>query len=114
MDMFEANDTSINDWYILEYSYVVLTALMSSLSIIGCFAIFTTYFAFAELQCTGRLLLVFLSIADLLTAIRQLVAEVHPVIPRKPAGTEGMDEADLAALVTRDSMIGCGLAMDAT
>ena len=28
------------------------------------------------------------------------------VIPRRPAGTEGMPEAELAALVTRDSMIG--------
>jgi nitrile hydratase len=28
------------------------------------------------------------------------------VLPERPAGTEGMDEAALAALVTRDSMIG--------
>jgi nitrile hydratase len=28
------------------------------------------------------------------------------VVPQRPAGTEGMDEAALAALVTRDSMIG--------
>ena len=28
------------------------------------------------------------------------------VIPRRPAGTDGMSEADLAELVTRDSMIG--------
>ena len=28
------------------------------------------------------------------------------VVPRRPAGTEGLDEAELAALVTRDSMIG--------
>nr|WP_112828252.1 nitrile hydratase subunit alpha [Rhizobium cremeum] len=33
------------------------------------------------------------------------------VIPERPAGTEGMDEAALAALVTRDSMIGTGLAL---
>jgi nitrile hydratase len=32
------------------------------------------------------------------------------VLPARPAGTEGMDEAALAALVTRDSMIGVGLA----
>ncbi|MDF3414245.1 nitrile hydratase subunit alpha [Sulfitobacter sp. M57] len=32
------------------------------------------------------------------------------VIPKRPAGTEGMDEAALMALVTRDSMIGTGLA----
>jgi nitrile hydratase len=28
------------------------------------------------------------------------------VVPRRPAGTEGMSEADLAALVSRDAMIG--------
>ncbi|WP_179380322.1 nitrile hydratase subunit alpha [Jannaschia marina] len=32
------------------------------------------------------------------------------VVPARPAGTEGMDEAALAALVTRDSMIGVGVA----
>jgi nitrile hydratase len=30
------------------------------------------------------------------------------VLPRRPAGTEGMDESELAALVTRDSMVGTG------
>ena len=30
------------------------------------------------------------------------------VLPRRPAGTEGMSEEELAALVTRDSMIGVG------
>jgi nitrile hydratase len=28
------------------------------------------------------------------------------VVPQRPAGTDGLDEAELAALVTRDSMIG--------
>jgi nitrile hydratase len=28
------------------------------------------------------------------------------VIPERPAGTEGLDEAALAELITRDSMIG--------
>jgi len=38
-------------------------------------------------------------------------AEVrYLVVPRRPAGTEGLDEDALAALVTRDSMIGTGLA----
>ena len=38
-------------------------------------------------------------------------AEVrYLVIPQRPAGTEGWSEAALAQLVTRDSMIGCGLA----
>jgi len=33
------------------------------------------------------------------------------VLPQRPAGTEGMSEKDLADLVTRDSMIGTGLAL---
>lgn len=33
------------------------------------------------------------------------------VIPQRPVGTEGLDEAALTALVTRDSMIGAGLAL---
>jgi len=38
-------------------------------------------------------------------------AEVrYLVIPQRPAGTEGCSEEQLAALVTRDSMIGTGLA----
>lgn len=38
-------------------------------------------------------------------------AEVrYLVVPMRPEGTDGMDEAGLAALVTRDSMIGTGLA----
>jgi len=32
------------------------------------------------------------------------------VVPQRPAGSEGLSEAALAALVTRDSMIGTGLA----
>lgn len=32
------------------------------------------------------------------------------VIPERPAGTDGMDAGELASLVTRDSMIGTGLA----
>jgi nitrile hydratase len=32
------------------------------------------------------------------------------VLPRRPAGTEGWDEARLATLVTRDSMVGVALA----
>ncbi|MGR3571369.1 nitrile hydratase subunit alpha [Brevirhabdus sp.] len=33
------------------------------------------------------------------------------VVPRRPEGTEGLTEEQLAALVTRDSMIGTGLAL---
>ena len=37
-------------------------------------------------------------------------AEVrYLVVPRRPAGTEGLNEEELATLVTRDSMIGTGL-----
>ncbi|MDH6232539.1 nitrile hydratase [Mesorhizobium soli] len=35
------------------------------------------------------------------------------VVPMRPAGTEGWSEEDLADLVTRDSMIGTGLAKEA-
>lgn len=34
----------------------------------------------------------------------------YVVIPKRPEGTEGLSEEDLAKLVTRDSMIGTGLA----
>jgi nitrile hydratase len=36
----------------------------------------------------------------------------HLVIPMRPKGTEGWDAEQLAALVTRDSMIGTGFALD--
>ncbi|WP_406646007.1 nitrile hydratase subunit alpha [Aliisedimentitalea scapharcae] len=48
------------------------------------------------------------------TAVRvwDSTAEVrYLVIPMRPVGTDGMDEAELAQLVTRDSMIGTGLAL---
>lgn len=47
------------------------------------------------------------------TAIRvwDSTAEVrYLVLPMRPTGTEGLDAAQLAALVTRDAMIGTGLA----
>ena len=44
-----------------------------------------------------------LHVADSTAEIRYLV------LPMRPAGTEGLDEAALADLVTRDSMIGTGL-----
>lgn len=49
------------------------------------------------------------------TAVRvcDSTAEVrYLVIPQRPPGTDGWDEARLADLVTRDSMIGTGLALD--
>ncbi|MBW0448297.1 nitrile hydratase subunit alpha [bacterium M00.F.Ca.ET.228.01.1.1] len=36
----------------------------------------------------------------------------YMVLPERPPGTEGWSETDLAALVTRDSMIGTGLPAD--
>ena len=40
-------------------------------------------------------------------------AEVrYLVVPQRPAGTEGLSEDELAALVTRDSMIGTALAQE--
>ena len=42
-------------------------------------------------------------------------AEVrYLVLPMRPAGTEGFSEAQLADLVTRDSMIGTGLPLEPT
>jgi nitrile hydratase len=42
-------------------------------------------------------------------------AEVrYLVVPLRPEGTEGMSEEALAGLVTRDSMIGTGLALRAS
>jgi nitrile hydratase len=43
--------------------------------------------------------------------VRDSTAEVrYLVVPMRPAGTEGWDEERLASLVTRDAMIGTGLA----
>jgi len=40
-------------------------------------------------------------------------AEVrYLVVPQRPVGTEGLSEDELAALVTRDSMIGTALAQE--
>ncbi|MEL7153264.1 MAG: nitrile hydratase subunit alpha, partial [Pseudomonadota bacterium] len=47
------------------------------------------------------------------TAVRvwDSTAEIrYLVIPKRPAGTDGMDEAALMELVTRDAMIGTALA----
>ncbi len=47
------------------------------------------------------------------TRVWDSTAEIrYLVIPLRPPGTEGLTEAQLAALVTRDSMIGTGLALE--
>jgi len=51
--------------------------------------------------------------ADKAIRVWDSTAEVrYLVIPERPAGTDGWSEDDLARLVTRDSMIGTGLAID--
>ncbi|MEK6441733.1 nitrile hydratase subunit alpha [Pseudonocardia sp. T1-2H] len=48
--------------------------------------------------------------ADTRITVHDSTAEVrYLVVPRRPRGTDGWDEGALAALVTRDSMIGTGL-----
>jgi nitrile hydratase len=50
--------------------------------------------------------------ADTSIRVWDSTAEVrYLVIPQRPAGSDSLDEAGLADLVTRDSMIGTGLAM---
>lgn len=52
--------------------------------------------------------------ADKQIAVWDSTAEIrYLVIPERPAGTEGWSEAQLAELVTRDSMIGTSLARPA-
>jgi nitrile hydratase subunit alpha len=49
--------------------------------------------------------------ADTEIRVWDSTAEIrYLVIPERPAGTDGLDEEALSALVTRDSMIGTGLA----
>lgn len=51
--------------------------------------------------------------ASAMVRVWDSTAEIrYLVIPMRPAGTEGWGEERLAALVTRDSMIGTGLARD--
>jgi nitrile hydratase len=52
--------------------------------------------------------------ADMEIKVWDSTAEIrYLVLPERPAGTEGWSEEKLAALVTRDSMIGTGLAQPA-
>jgi nitrile hydratase len=55
-----------------------------------------------------------LDLPDALTIrVWDSTAEVrYLVLPERPAGTEGWSEAELATLVTRDAMIGVGLARE--
>jgi len=43
-------------------------------------------------------------------AVHDSTADVrYMVLPMRPPGTEGMDEGELAGLVTRDALIGVGV-----
>ncbi len=45
-------------------------------------------------------------------AVHDSTADVrYMVLPMRPPGTEGMDEGELAGLVTRDSLVGTGVAV---
>ena len=47
--------------------------------------------------------------ADILVRVWDSSAEArYLVVPERPPGTDGLSEAELARLVTRDSMIGVG------
>jgi nitrile hydratase subunit alpha len=49
--------------------------------------------------------------ADVVVRVHDSTADMrYLVLPQRPAGTNGMSEAELAALVTRDSMIGVAAA----
>jgi nitrile hydratase len=51
--------------------------------------------------------------ADKEVRVWDSTAEIrYLVVPQRPAGTDGWSEEKLATLVTRDSMIGTGLALD--
>jgi nitrile hydratase len=51
--------------------------------------------------------------ADTEIKVWDSTAEIrYLVIPQRPEGTEGWSEEGLAGLVTRNSMIGTGLALD--
>ncbi len=52
------------------------------------------------------------SAADVEIRVWDSTSEIrYLVLPERPPGTEGLSEAELAALVTRDSMIGTGRAL---
>jgi len=57
----------------LGYVYVLLTTLMSMLSIIGCVLLVMSDVLFRELRSPGRRLLTWLSVADCLTAVGNLL-----------------------------------------
>ena len=52
------------------------------------------------------------SVGDVEVRVVDSTADLrYLVLPQRPEGTEGMTEEELIALVTRDSMIGVGVAL---
>ena len=58
---------------VMSYMYFVMTATMSALSIIGCTVLILSYFIFKRNRTKGRVILLFLSLADLLTATGNII-----------------------------------------
>ena len=69
--MASDGEETIDD--IMAYVYFYLTGIVSALSIVGCVIIIVFYYKNPKLRTTGRKLLVFLSVADLLTAVGNLL-----------------------------------------
>ena len=57
----------------LSYVYVLLTTLTSILSIVGCLLLIVCDVVFRDLRSSGRRLLTWLSVADCLTAVGNLL-----------------------------------------
>jgi len=57
----------------LSYVYLSLTTVTSVLSIVGCVLLVVADAAFRDLRCAGRRLLTWLSVADCLTAIGNML-----------------------------------------
>jgi len=70
-DSVETTTDDINT--ALSYVYVLLTTLTSCLSILGCTLLIVVDVAFSDLRSAGRRLLTWLSIADCLTAVGNLL-----------------------------------------
>jgi len=60
----------------LGYVYVLLTTLTSCLSIVGCMLLIGADVAFRDLRSDGRRLLTWLSVADCLTAVGNLLGVI--------------------------------------
>ena len=73
--------------------YFYLTAMMSVLSMIGCVIIILTYWLFPDLRTSGRQLLVYLSVADFLTALGNLIGIIWYALMRYKMLTESQSDA---------------------